>query len=190
VHTKTAWFAVIVSLSASLWAEAGSPRGGLRGIRQPQAYRKKQTITPENGEVSRARQEHLDKLKSDLIAIAPRSTPTQDQKTTLYQDLLAVVDGSKKPAPAAVQQLSADLAGFLSRRGQGRALDTQRLAQDLKVVMNSAYMTSTVVHSATRASQELLKSAGAAEPDTRAIVTDLETISNQAAAKGRPGMIQ
>jgi hypothetical protein len=190
VRIEITVFAVIVCLAAPMSVEAGPPRGGLRGFRQPQAYRKKQTITPENPDAALARQQHLDRLKTDLDAIAPRSTPTDEQKTALYQDLVAVVDGSSKPAPSTVKQLSADLATLMSGRGQDRSFDTQKLARDLKVVMNSAYLTSTAVHSATRASQELLKSSGAADPAAQAIVNDLKTISTQAAAQGRPGMIR
>jgi hypothetical protein len=45
-------------------------------------------------------------------------------------------------------------------------------------------------HMATRKSQELLKAAGAAEIEAKAVVSDLEKIAAQAAAQGRPGMIR
>ena len=151
---------------------------------QPQAYKKPQTITPEAPAVVQARQQHLAKLKADLEAIAPKATPSKEQTTALYQSLMAVVDGSNKPTPATVQKLSADLAAMMSRRGSKSALDTQSLAKNLKVVMNSAYVMTLDSHVATRNSQELLKDAGAADPDAQAIVKDLKTIATQAAAAG------
>jgi hypothetical protein len=157
---------------------------------QPQAYRKNQTITPENAALVQARLERLNKLKTDLEAIAPRSTPTKEQTTALYQDLLAVVDGSSRPTPAVVQQLAADLASMMSRLGKSGSIDTIKLVQSLKVVMNSAYLSPVNVHAATLASLDVLNTSGIADGDSQAIARDLKAISTEAAALGRPGMIR
>jgi len=157
---------------------------------QPQAYKKPQTVTPEDPAVAQARQQHLARLKADLEAIAPKATPSKEQTTAVYQSLMAVVDGSNKPTPATVQKLSADLAAMMGHRASKSKLDMQSLAKNLKVVMNSAYVMVVDSHVATRNSQQLLKDAGAAEPDAQAIVKDLTSIATQAAAAGRPGMIR
>jgi hypothetical protein len=159
-------------------------------IPQKPAYYKPQTITPENAAVVKARQERLAKLKSDLEAIAPKAAPTKEQTAAVYQDLMAVVDGSNKPTPAAVQKLSVDLAAAMSRRGGKSTLDSQSLSKNLKTVMNAAYVMTLDSHVATRNSQELLAAAGAADPDAQAVAKDLKAIADQAAAQGRPGMIR
>jgi hypothetical protein len=191
VRNSIRMLALLVMFGSPLVAEAGSRRGPVRrGYTQPQAYRKPQTITPENPAVVQARQQRLTKLKSDLEAIAPRTAPTREQTAAVYQDLMAVVDGSNKPAPATVQKLSADLANLMSRRAAKPPLDTQQLSRNLKVVMNSAYEMALSTHMATRSSEQLLKGAGAADADAKAIINDLTTITTQAAAQGPPGMIR
>ena len=190
MRTQTALLAMLVCLAGPLSAEAGKGRSMSRGFSQPQAYRKNQTIIPEKSAVVQARQQHLEKLQADLGAIAPHSTPTQNQKTALYQDLLTVVDGSSKPAPALVQHLSNDLADTMSRLNKGASVDTRKLAQSLKVVMNCAYLSPVNVHTATVASVDLLKSSGISVASTQSIADDLKAISTQAAAQGRPGMIR
>jgi hypothetical protein len=180
-------------LAAPLTAQAGHHHGSSRGfimIPQKPAYKKPQTVTPENPAVVQARQQRLAKLKADLEAIAPKATPTEAQTAAVYQDLMAVVDGSNRPAPAMVQKLSAHLAGVMARRGPKTALDTQTLAQNLKVVMNSAYVMELQSHMATRTSHELLTASGAADADSQAVVNDLKTIATQALAQGKPGMIR
>ena len=192
MRTLTSLLALFVALAAPLVAEAGRPRGG-HGMMmpvQPQAYKKAQTVTPEDPAVVQARQQRLAKLKTDLEAIGPKATPSKEQTTALYQSLMAVVDGSNKPTPASVQKLSVDLAAMMSRRASKSKIDVQGLANNLKVVMNSAYVMTLDSHVATRNSQALLKDAGAADPDAQAIVKDLTSIATQAAAAGRPGMIR
>ena len=195
MRTLTTTLALFVALTATLSAQAGphrgaSHRGGVMPT-QPQAYKKPQTITPENAAVVQARQQAPGQAQSrSRRRHSPKKSPTKEQTTALYQALMAVVDGSNKPTPATVQKLSADLAAMMSRRGTKPGIDTQHLAESLKVVMNSAYVMTLDSHVATRTSQDLLKAAGTADPDAKAIVKDLETIATQAAAQGRPGMIR
>jgi hypothetical protein len=191
VRKATPVLALFVAMATPLTTQAGhGVRHGGFVVVQPPKYFKPTKITPENPAVVQARQQHLAKLKGDLEAIRPAAAPTKEQAAALYQSLMSVVDGSNKPAPAAVQKLATDLTAMLAHRGTKTAIDTQKLAQCLKVVMNSAYVMTLDSHMATRTSQDLLKASGSPEPDTQAIVGDLKTIATQASAAGRPGMIR
>src|SRR6516162_1387452 len=95
----TSFVALTAPLVARAGGRGGHHHGGMMIIPQKPAYYKPQTITPENAAVVKARQERLAKLKSDLEAIAPKAAPTKEQTAAVYQDLMAVVDGSNKPTP-------------------------------------------------------------------------------------------
>jgi hypothetical protein len=179
----------IALLAAPMSARAYPPRGGYRIPPQKPRYIKPQKITPENPAVAEARAKRLAKLKADLDAIAPKAKVTPEQQDALVQDLMAVVDGSNKPPAAPVRQLSGDLAAALANRGPG-TLDTEKLAGELKVVMNSAYTAPVVVTRTINAGQDLWKASGVAADVAKTITADLKAIASQVQAQGQPGMIK
>ncbi len=164
-------------------------RGGMRIPPQKPSYFKPQKITPESPAVVEARARGLAKLKADLDAVAPKAKVTPEQQAALVHDLMAVVDGSNKPPAAPVRQLSGDLAAALAHRGSG-TLDTEKLARELKVVMNSAYTSPVVVTRTINAGQDLWRASGVAATEAKTITADLKAIAAQVRAQGQPGMIR
>ena len=186
--------AALAVLSAPLAAQAQHHRGMSGGriyIPPPKLHPiKPQTITPKNAALAAAQEKSFNKLRTDLEALKPRATVTREQKAELQKDLLAVVDGSNKPTPAAVQKLSADLADVLAKRTGPTALESDQLTHDLKTVMNSAYATSLDVGKAIKDGQATLKSSGLSEADAQVIVKDLRAVATAATAGSAPGMIR
>jgi hypothetical protein len=194
VRRPTFVLAALIVLTAPLAAEAQRHHtmgGGRIYIPPPKLHPiKPQTITPKNAALAAAQEKSFNKLKADLEALKPKATATKEQKAELQKDLLAVVDGSNKPASAAVQKLSADLADVLAKRTGPTGLDSDQLAHDLKTVMNSAYAIPVDVSKAIKDGQATLKSSGLSETDAQLVAKDLKAISSAATAAGQPGMIR
>ena len=191
MRTPTSLLAVLIVLAIPLAAQAQKHRG-MGGYRIPPpkiVKMKPQKITPNDPALAAAREKSFNKLKADLDALAPKTTVTKEQRAELQKDLLAVVDGSNKPAPASVQRLSTDLADTLVKRNRP-AIDTAQLARDLKTVMNSAYATTLDVGKAIKDVPPRLQASGLAETDAQIIAKDLRAISTAAAAAGQAGMIR
>jgi hypothetical protein len=183
--------AVLALLMAPMTAHAQRGRGrGYQIPPQKPAFRKAQKITPNDPKLILAQHEHFEKLKSNIEGITPGITDPNEQKTALKDSLLAVVDGSTKPAAPMVGQLSSDLANAMAARRSGSNLDTTRLVQDLKTVMNGAYITPIQVTRASNHAQTVLKAGGISPKDTQLIANDLKAIADALRAQGQPGMIK
>ena len=132
MRSFTTLLTLSVAPAAPLVAEAGRGRSVGRMPVQPQAYKKPQTVTPEDPAVVEG------------PARAPGETQDQPRRHRAQGNAhqgadhrgLSVPDGRRrrlnKPTPATVQKLSADLASMMSRRELKSTLDTQALAKNLK----------------------------------------------------------
>jgi hypothetical protein len=88
-----------------------------------------------------------------------------------------------------VKQLAEDLAGVVAKRSK-TTLDTTLLAQDLKVVMNSASETTVVVHKAIKHSETVLKDSGINASDAQLITKDMKALAEAIKEQGKPGLIK
>jgi len=82
-------------------------------------------------------QQSLAKVRTDLSAIQPGSTPTAQQKQQLAKDLLATAQGANKPSSATVSALAEELSAAFAQKPLSDK-DRSRLLTDLAAVLNPA----------------------------------------------------
>jgi hypothetical protein len=132
------------------------------------------------------RMKHLMKLKSDLESIANGATSSTSHLNTLQHDLHAtVVAGTVHPSRPAVQQLSGDLFGAISRR-KGSELDSADMALVLETAMNGNALPAGEINQALSSAKTVLQASGVGRADEAVLLKDLKSVAfgtaNQAAA--------
>jgi hypothetical protein len=131
------------------------------------------------------RMKHLLKLKSDLESIANGATSSTSHLNTLQHDLHAtVVAGTIRPPQPAVQQLSSDLFGAISRR-KGSDLDSADMALVLETAMNGNALPADEINQALGSARTIFQSSGVSRADEAVLLKDLKSVAfgtaNQAA---------
>ena len=154
----------------------GTHRGFVNHWRR--SYRGRRAPHPNRTDAQlQAELKHLIKLKADLDVLAQGGQPTQEEKDVLRRDLLAVIEkGANRPAPEPLGELTSSLADVVSRKKRA-PLNTEQLAYDLDVVMNSPLATPAEVGRAIGDGQSLLHLAGIGRKDVETLAGRMKAVA-------------
>jgi len=150
-----------------------------RTPRQSTAYR---TNGQNYGSTLTPAQRHYNKFVNDLDSLPPQFQVLDTHRNILNTDMQGLVEGSDHPTATAVQQLSHNLAGAMTRR-KSQVINTAMLANDIRYVMNSGHLPKAEVDRAISQTQNVLKEGGFSPADVRLIVADMHAVAGQVRAK-------
>ncbi len=123
-----------------------------------------------------AQQQHIAKLKADLIAIHSAGTVTDQAKLTFARDLLTVAQGAHHPSTNSVAALANSLLPALADRKVPVSVN-DRMVQKLVVLMNSHGLSSTRAQEIAGEARTALTSSGVSTEAAAQIASDLQTIA-------------
>ncbi len=129
-------------------------------------------------QMSQQQEQNLTQLQQDLAALKAGSQVTDQQKQDLAGSMSTLVQGTTKPDPASVAQLSSHLSDAIAD-GNLTKKEQAQLAQDVAVVLNSANIPPSEVQAVIADVEEILISSGVSRADVAVIVSDLEAISQE-----------
>jgi hypothetical protein len=159
-------------------SERTPSRSGERNGSKPTAEQAQAARATLKGKMSPQQQQNVTQLQQDLAGLKAGSQVTQSQKDALGQSLTSLAQGTVKPSPESVSQLSSDLSKALADGNLSKQEQIQ-LSQDIAVVMNSANIPASEVQAVIADVEDILISSNVDKADAQKITSDLQAIATE-----------
>lgn len=132
--------------------------------------------------------QNLTRLQTDLNAIKPDATNSDEVKLSLERDFSTLAKGSVRPSKASLTKLADDLSAALSASGVTLREEGQ-LSQAINAIVNSSLITPAQAQTFVVVAQTSLKSSGVSDNNVATITADLKAIIAEI-QKSKPKLYQ